>query len=168
MPTTTPAQALPIPVLADIANVPLHVQNLTQALEVKLVMVFASAAARTAAIPSPTAGMLCWRSDASAFEYYTGSAWTQLFGFGPRTQYSSQNSTIVSGSNNTTGTVTFATAYAVAPNVIATVNAGATAGRFGVKLAGVTTTNFSYNVFTTDGVNVGSNANIAFFWLATL
>lgn len=77
MPTTTPVQALPIPILSDVANVPLHVSNLAGALEKQLVMSFASAAARTSAIPSPVAGMFCWRTDAAVLEYYNGAAWVQ-------------------------------------------------------------------------------------------
>lgn len=42
------------------------------------VMVFASAAARSGAILSPTEGMLTYRSDANVFEFYTGSAWAQI------------------------------------------------------------------------------------------
>lgn len=42
-------------------------------------MTFATAAARTTAIPSPTQGMVTWRNDAAGpikLEYYNGSAWT--------------------------------------------------------------------------------------------
>jgi hypothetical protein len=44
------------------------------------VMVFASSAARTSAIASPTEGMLTWLEDGNRFEYYSGSAWVELLG----------------------------------------------------------------------------------------
>jgi hypothetical protein len=44
------------------------------------VMVFSNAAARTAAITSPTEGMLTWLEDVNRYEFYNGSAWTQPFG----------------------------------------------------------------------------------------
>lgn len=42
------------------------------------VMVFATAAARAAAITGPTEGMLTWLEDVHQFEYYTGTAWADL------------------------------------------------------------------------------------------
>jgi hypothetical protein len=41
-------------------------------------MVFASAAARTSAIASPQEGMISFRKDADAMEYYSGSAWVAV------------------------------------------------------------------------------------------
>jgi len=46
------------------------------------VMVFANAAARTAAITSPQEGMFSYLKDTNATEYYTGSAWAALGGGG--------------------------------------------------------------------------------------
>jgi len=46
------------------------------------VMVFANAAARTAAITSPQEGMFSYLKDTNATEFYTGSAWTALGGGG--------------------------------------------------------------------------------------
>lgn len=46
------------------------------------VMVFANAAARTAAITTPYEGMFSYLKDTNATEYYTGSAWTALGGGG--------------------------------------------------------------------------------------
>lgn len=45
------------------------------------VMTFATAAARTTAIPSPTQGMVTWRNNASGpikLEYYDGSSWVAI------------------------------------------------------------------------------------------
>ena len=48
----------------------------------QVVMVFASASARTAAITSPQEGMFSYLKDTNATEYYTGSAWTAIGGGG--------------------------------------------------------------------------------------
>ena len=42
------------------------------------VMVFADSAARTAAIPTPSAGMVTYRIDANVIEFHNGSAWVNL------------------------------------------------------------------------------------------
>ena len=44
----------------------------------QVVMVFASAAARTSAIASPQEGMISFRKDADAMEYYSGSDWVAV------------------------------------------------------------------------------------------
>ena len=44
----------------------------------QVVMVFASAAARTSAIASPQEGMLSYLKDTNATEYYSGSAWVAV------------------------------------------------------------------------------------------
>jgi hypothetical protein len=44
----------------------------------QVVMVFASAAARTSAITSPQEGMISFRKDADALEYYSGSSWVAV------------------------------------------------------------------------------------------
>lgn len=48
----------------------------------QVVMVFASAAARTSAIASPQEGMISYLKDTNAVEYYSGSAWTAVGGGG--------------------------------------------------------------------------------------
>jgi hypothetical protein len=46
----------------------------------QVVMVFASAAARTSAIASPQEGMISYLKDTNSTEYYSGSAWVALGG----------------------------------------------------------------------------------------
>lgn len=41
------------------------------------VMVFATAAARTTALPTPSEGMFTYRTDANILEYYDGAAWSR-------------------------------------------------------------------------------------------
>jgi len=48
----------------------------------QVVMVFASASARTSAIASPQEGMVSYLKDTNAIEYYTGSTWTAVGGGG--------------------------------------------------------------------------------------
>jgi hypothetical protein len=46
----------------------------------QVVMVFASAAARTSAIASPQEGMISYLKDTNSTEYYSGSAWVAIGG----------------------------------------------------------------------------------------
>ena len=46
----------------------------------QVVMVFASAAARTSAISSPQEGMISYLKDTNATQYYSGSAWVSVGG----------------------------------------------------------------------------------------
>jgi len=48
----------------------------------QVVMVFADAAARTAAITSPQEGMISYLKDTNATQYYSGSAWVSIGGAG--------------------------------------------------------------------------------------
>ena len=48
----------------------------------QVVMVFASAAARTSAIASPQEGMISYLKDTNATQYYSGSAWVSIGGGG--------------------------------------------------------------------------------------
>ena len=74
----------------------------------QVVMVFASAAARTSAIASPQEGMISYLKDTNATEYYSGSAWVAIGGGGlssPLTTkgdvwgYSTTNARIPVGTN---------------------------------------------------------------------
>jgi hypothetical protein len=49
----------------------------------QVVMVFASAAARTSAIASPQEGMISFLKDTNSTEYYSGSAWVAIGGSAP-------------------------------------------------------------------------------------
>lgn len=44
----------------------------------QVVATFANAAARDAAIPSPSAGMMCWLNDLSRLQVYTGVGWREI------------------------------------------------------------------------------------------
>jgi hypothetical protein len=69
----------------------------------QVVMVFASAAARTSAIASPQEGMISYLKDTNSTEYYSGSAWVAIGGA------SSPNYTLINTGGTTlsgAGTVT--------------------------------------------------------------
>jgi hypothetical protein len=70
----------------------------------QVVMYFANAAARSAAITSPTAGMVSFRADDSVIEFYNGSTWVSL----------SSATTINASDVINTVTASTATAYTVA------------------------------------------------------
>lgn len=74
----------------------------------QVVMVFASASARTSAIASPQEGMISYLKDTNSVEYYSGSAWTAVGGGGlssPLTTkgdvwgYSTTNARVAVGTN---------------------------------------------------------------------
>lgn len=57
---------------------PLPASDLNTYLMDQAVQTFASATARTAAISTPSKGMVSWLDDVNKFQYYTGSAWADL------------------------------------------------------------------------------------------
>jgi hypothetical protein len=64
--------------------------------------VFASAAARDAAVTSPQEGNMCYLKDTDAVQYYSGSAWTAVGGTGKIKQVVSTNYTTVATTTSTT------------------------------------------------------------------
>lgn len=57
---------------------PLPASDLNTYLMNQSVMTFASSAARAAAVLTPNEGMLTWLEDTNVYQYYNGSAWTDL------------------------------------------------------------------------------------------
>lgn len=70
----TSIQAIPYPQLADQAH-PDNVKELANYIDGRIVMRFASAAARNAAIASPAAGMSAWLTDVKQITVYDGTGW---------------------------------------------------------------------------------------------
>lgn len=60
------------------ANDVLAAADLNGYLMDQAVQVFADSAARDAALPTPTAGMVTYRTNGTVIEFYNGSAWTGL------------------------------------------------------------------------------------------
>jgi len=62
-------------------------------------MVFATDAARTTAIPSPTEGMMSYQLASDRFEYYTGSTWSPMAGAMPYVVATSASQTLTSATD---------------------------------------------------------------------
>lgn len=73
----------------------------------QVVMVFASAAARTSAIASPQEGMISYLKDTNSTEYYSGSAWAAIGGAAAFAGASVYKSAAQSIPNDTLTTVTW-------------------------------------------------------------
>lgn len=95
------------------------------------VMVFADAAARTAAIASPQEGMFSYLKDTNATQYYTGSAWTNLDTTGMVNPMTTTGDTIYSSSGTTPARLGIGTA-----GQVLTVNSGATAPEWATPAGG--------------------------------
>lgn len=67
----------------------------------QVVMVFASAAARTSAIASPQEGMISYLKDTNSTEYYSGSAWVAIGG-SSSSSYTSLGSAALTGATTIT------------------------------------------------------------------
>lgn len=83
MTTLTTDQGLILPTAGDSANVPTTINALIQSpasssVESRLVKRYLSAADRTSRNPTPQTGELSFRADGPAYEWYNGSAWTDL------------------------------------------------------------------------------------------
>jgi hypothetical protein len=74
----TTNQGLDIPDGSDNANVPLSFTNYNTGVESRLVERFLSIADRTARNPAPFEGELSYLADLNRYEWYTGTAWTEL------------------------------------------------------------------------------------------
>lgn len=76
----TQLQGLPVPSLGDPPNGPAQILAFAAAVEKLAVMYFATIAARTAAIPAPTKGMLTYIGATDSLSTYNGVAWVELDG----------------------------------------------------------------------------------------
>lgn len=79
MTTTSPVQSLPVPEASDQVDVPGNLMALAQAIERRLVMVFANQGARDAAIPAPSAGMACCLTDSNTYQLYADGRWQTFY-----------------------------------------------------------------------------------------
>jgi hypothetical protein len=81
MATTTSIQALPLPTYDDAPNIPDHLLALAQAIEQKLVMVFATTTDRDAKNPIPSGGMICFITNTLEFQAYDQTGWRTFLSF---------------------------------------------------------------------------------------
>ena len=97
------------------------------------VWVFASAAARDAAVTSPQEGNFAYLKDTNVTTYYTGSAWANLDTTGMTNPMTTTGDTIYSSSGSTPARLGIGTA-----GQVLTVNAGATAPEWKTVSSGST------------------------------
>jgi hypothetical protein len=97
------------------------------------VLVFASAAARDAAITSPQEGQFAYLKDTNVTTYYTGSAWANLDTTGMTNPMTTTGDTIYSSSGSTPARLGIGTA-----GQVLTVNSGATAPEWATASGGST------------------------------
>jgi len=69
---------IPIPDSSDVADIPTHLDNIVDEMEVRTNLVFASTAARDAALPSPQQGVQCYTEADDYTWVYSGSAWVRV------------------------------------------------------------------------------------------
>lgn len=97
------------------------------------IWVFASAAARDAAVTSPQEGNFAFLKDTNTTTYYTGSAWTNLDTTGMVNPMTTTGDTIYSSSGSTPARLGIGTA-----GQVLTVNSGATAPEWQTPSSGAT------------------------------
>jgi hypothetical protein len=108
----------------------------------QVVMVFASAAARTSAITSPQEGMISYLKDTNSTEYYSGSAWVAIGGSSASGLSLVKTQAIGSGVSSVTVTGAFSSSY---DNYLVTINGGVASTNNTLDLTlGSTTTGYYY------------------------
>ncbi|MFI8084358.1 hypothetical protein ACIF6L_26590 [Kitasatospora sp. NPDC086009] len=80
-------QNIPYPVLGDAPNAEAGLSTLVNGIVGQTVMRFASATARSAALPTPVAGMTVWLAAEARLEIYDGAAWRTYTPAGAWTTY---------------------------------------------------------------------------------
>lgn len=75
MSDTTTVNALPMPQLADRANIETAVRPLAQAIDTRLVARFGTLAARNTAITAPVPGQMCWVTETTELYVHNGAVW---------------------------------------------------------------------------------------------
>ncbi|MFI0261848.1 hypothetical protein ACH4OW_22745 [Streptomyces sp. NPDC017056] len=78
MSKTTPLGNLPYPQPADLADIPVHLQSLAEAVDGRTVLRFADAATRDARVTSPVAGMVAWLDNPGRLFHYAAGHWSQV------------------------------------------------------------------------------------------
>ena len=83
MPTTSPIQALPLPVPGDQPLIPADMTALAQAVEKRLIMRFATTSERDSKITAPENGMFAWLTTNKILTVHDGTTWVNFFGLIP-------------------------------------------------------------------------------------
>jgi hypothetical protein len=119
------------------------------------ILVFASAAARDAAITSPEEGQFAYLKDTNVTTYYTGSAWANVDTTGMTNPMTTTGDVIYSSSGSTPARLGIGTA-----GQVLTVNAGATAPEWAAPAAGGGWTSISSGNIPT-GTNILTLSSIS-------
>jgi hypothetical protein len=122
------------------------------------VWVFASAAARDAAVTSPQEGNFAYLKDTNVTTYYTGSAWANLDTTGMTNPMTTTGDTIYSSSGSTPARLGIGTA-----NQVLTVNAGATAPEWKTPSSG-TASFVGTSLYKTADQSVSTSTWTALTW----
>jgi hypothetical protein len=80
---------------------PLNASELNEYLMAQVVAVFVDSSARTAAIETPLEGQITYLSGSNVFQYYNGSAWTDLIVTGSVSNKTANYSTVATDAGNT-------------------------------------------------------------------
>lgn len=151
---STAIQGLPYPLLTDLGNAPTWIQQLAQAVEVKLNMIFSTTAARDAAITAPTAGMEVFITGTLEKQRRVGTAWVVIGGKNaPFAEAAGTAAYALSNVSNVNVSITFPTGrFTVAPIVMAGhQSAGGGTVALIVRPFNITTTGCTINMGHNDG-----------------
>jgi hypothetical protein len=80
---------------------PLNASELNEYLMSQVISTFVDSAARTAAIETPLEGQVTYLTGANVFQYYNGSAWTDLLVTGTVSNKTANYSTLATDAGNT-------------------------------------------------------------------
>ena len=105
MATQTANQGMPYPEGEDPPNIPLFIQNLAEAVEKKLVMVFTNSGQRTTKVPAPTSGMMSVLTDTDVVEFYDGATWQRVYP--PNVPTFTRGTTVPSNATGANGDIFF-------------------------------------------------------------
>ncbi|MEI5032369.1 H-type lectin domain-containing protein [Streptomyces sp. S1A(2023)] len=160
------SQGVSVTTLTDAPDAETLAKNIANGIVSRSVLRFASASARTTALTGPTApveGMTSWLQDVNRLYIYDGTVWRQL----SLAQSGTVNISFTNLDNYSGTTVTFASAFAVAPRVFVNINSGAApVARWTARAIDITTTNFKPFVFASVGGNQVTWAGIEVQWYA--
>lgn len=93
MATSTTINGFPKPELSDVPNIETAVGNFADAVDSRVIPIFATTGARDTAISAPSFGMHAAVSGTGEVYYYNGTAWVSAV---PRTIYKTSNETVTS------------------------------------------------------------------------
>lgn len=105
MADTTDNQGLPYPTAGDDPDIPEDMQNLAEAVETKLVMVFTDSSDRSAKVPAPTSGMCSVLTGSDVVEFWDGAAWKRIYP--PQVPAVTNGTSVPSNGSGTNGDVFF-------------------------------------------------------------